>query len=75
MVKGNVFVKLEEYQDTLNVIDLIKRKITEARKTLAEVNDLKNQEDAELELWKNKLDDVEKKIGFIDSSLAQPEEI
>lgn len=70
----NVFVKLEDYHDTLNVIDLIRRKIEEARKTLAKINDLKNQEDAELELWKDKLDDIGKKIDIVDNSLIKPEE-
>ncbi|MFH0875579.1 MAG: hypothetical protein V1859_06580 [archaeon] len=68
----NVFVKIDEYKDILDIIELIQEKVKEAKTILGKINDLKNQEDSELELWKNGLDDVERKLSFIDQTLFEP---
>ena len=68
----NVFVKVDEYKDMLDIIDLIQEKVKEAKTILGKINDLKNQEDSELELWKNSLDDVERKLNFVDQTLFEP---
>ncbi len=68
-----VFVKIDEYKDVLEIIGVVKDKIEEARSTLGKINELKNDEDSELELWNSKLEEIEKKIEFIDRSLFQPE--
>lgn len=68
----NVFVKIKEYNDILDIITLINEKIGEARVILGKIYDLKNQEDSELETWKNSLDDVERKLKYIDQTLFEP---
>jgi len=68
-----VFVKIEDYKDVIDVIDLIRAKIDETKETLLKINELKNQEDAELEHWKNELDDIENKMNYIDKSLFDPQ--
>lgn len=68
-----VFVKIDEYKDVLEIIGVVKDKIEEARGTLGKINELKNEEDSELELWNSKLEEIERKIEFIDKSLFQPE--
>jgi len=68
-----VFVKIEEYKDILDVLDLIKGKLAEAKRTLADLNELKNDEDAELELWSSTLNEIENKLDDIDRSLFEPE--
>lgn len=68
----NVFVKIDEYNDILDIIALINGKVKEARTILGKINDLKNQEDSELETWKNSLDDVERKLKYIDQTLFEP---
>ena len=60
-----VFVKIEQYKDVLDVVNMIKNKIEDAKKTLGKVNELKNEEDAELEMWHASLEEVERKIEFI----------
>ena len=44
----------------------------EARLVLGKLNELKNQEDSELSAWKNSLDEVERKLKYIDQSLFEP---
>ncbi|MFP4424204.1 MAG: hypothetical protein ACLFP2_03140 [Candidatus Woesearchaeota archaeon] len=68
-----VFVRIDEYKDVLDVIELVKTKIKESKTTLARINELKNTEDAEIETWTNELDEVERKIEFIDRTLFEPE--
>ena len=68
-----VFVKVEEYKDVLDILDLVKNKIQEAKNTIREINDLKNQEDAEVSLWSNEIADIERKVDFIDHTLLEPE--
>ncbi|MFH2019834.1 MAG: hypothetical protein ABIJ34_00315 [archaeon] len=68
----NIFIKIEEYKDLLDIIALINEKIKDARAVLGKIYDLKNQEDAELEAWKTSLDDVERKVRYIDQVLVEP---
>jgi hypothetical protein len=68
----NVFIKIEEYNDILDLITLINEKVKEARLVLGKLNELKNQEDNELSAWKNSLDEVERKLKYIDQSLFEP---
>ena len=74
MEKMPVFVKVDEYHDVLNLMTNIRKKLEEAKSTLLKVNDLKNEEDHQLEMWQNSLSEVEKKIDFVDHSLNEPEE-
>ncbi len=67
-----VFVKIDEYKNVLDTMGLIKAKIQQAKETLAKINQLKNEEDAELELWHNSLEEVERKIEFVDRTLFEP---
>jgi len=73
--EAQVFVKIDEYKQTLEVLDLVKQKLTEAKKTLADIHALKHDEDAELELWNSTLNQIEKKIESIDKTLFEPERI
>lgn len=68
-----VFVKIEDYKDVLDVVNIIKNKIDDARKTLEKVNELKNEEDTELEIWQNSLNEIERKVDYIDKTLFEPE--
>lgn len=75
MTEMPVFVKVEEYKEVINIISSIRSKIEDARTALKKVQDLKNEEDAELELWQSAIDDVERKVEFVDSTLSEPESL
>lgn len=68
----HVFVKIEEYKEVLAVMDLIKSKLEQAKTTLNKINEIKQQEDTALEHWKQGLEEVEKKVAFVDQKLLQP---
>ena len=45
-----IFVKIDDYKDVLEIMNMIRNKLGEAKTTLEDINKLKNEEDAELEL-------------------------
>ncbi|PLW79719.1 hypothetical protein C0585_06345 [Candidatus Woesearchaeota archaeon] len=67
-----VFVKVEEYKDVIDIMKVLKEKVKEANVILGDINKLKNEEDAELELWSKNLTDVNSKLEFIDKLLFEP---
>lgn len=69
-----VFVKIDEYKEILDVLDMIKSKIHEIRETLGGINSLRNEEDAELSMWNNTINEIEKKIESIDKIMFEPEQ-
>ena len=73
MAEAPVFIKIEDYKDVLDVLDLIKDRLAEAKRTLADITELKKDEDAELELWNSTLNEIEKRLEDIDGTLFEPE--
>jgi hypothetical protein len=67
-----VFVKIDEYKDVLEVLDLLNRKLEKAREIMDNINALKNEEDAELDMWEKELAEVEKKLSFMTKTLMEP---
>lgn len=70
-----VFVKIDDYNSVLDLMRAIQRKMDEAKETLAKINELKNEEDHQIEMWQNALVEIEKKIEFMNHSLNEPEQI
>jgi len=68
-----IYVKLDEYKDILDIMGLMRSRLDDAKKTLGKINEIKNEEDSELELWNSEIDEVERKIEFIDRTLFEPE--
>ena len=68
-----VFVKVDDYKELVDVLDMIKGKIKEVRGTLNNINSLRNEEDAEIAMWNSTIDDIEKKIEDIDNIMFEPE--
>jgi predicted nuclease with TOPRIM domain len=68
-----IYVKIDEYKDILDVVDMMKHKIAETKEVLRRLNEIKNEEDSELEQWKSQLDEVERRIAFIDKTMFLPE--
>jgi division protein CdvB (Snf7/Vps24/ESCRT-III family) len=68
-----IYVKIEEYKDILEVMGLLKNKIAETKAVMGRLNEIKNEEDSELDQWKSQLDEVERRIAFVDKTLFEPE--
>ncbi|MBI4452911.1 hypothetical protein HY637_05765 [Candidatus Woesearchaeota archaeon] len=72
-VGAPVFVKVDEYKEILDVLDMVKGKIGEIRDTLSGINELRGEEDAEVSMWNSTIDDIEKKIEDIDKMMFEME--
>jgi len=73
--KADIFIKIEEYREVIDVLELLQHKMKQARMLLRKINDTKLQEDAELEEWNAAINDIESKISLIDRSLLEPESL
>ncbi|MBI2541986.1 hypothetical protein HYV80_04720 [Candidatus Woesearchaeota archaeon] len=69
-----VFVKIDEYKEILDVLEMVKSKIREIRETLGSINSLRNEEDGELSMWNNTINEIERKIEGIDKIMFEPEQ-
>lgn len=66
-----VFVKVDDYKDILDVMDLVKEKIKDANSILDKISAVKAKEDAEIENWRKGIDDAESKLAKIDKTLLE----
>lgn len=64
-----VFVKIDEYKEVLDVLDVIKVKLDESRKTLVDINKLKDEEDRELASWAKNVEEITDRISSIDKAV------
>ena len=67
-----VFVKIDEYKDVLEVLKLINDKLEKAKGVITKINQLKNEEDNELEMWQTELEDIENKLILMNKTLLEP---
>ncbi len=74
MERMPVYVKVDEYDDVLRIMNSLQAKLEEAKGTIMKIHDLKNEEDHQLEIWQNALEELEKKLDFINNSLNEPEQ-
>ena len=72
-VGAPVFVKVDEYKEILDVLDMVRGKINEIRATLGSINELRSEEDSEVSMWNSTIDDIEKKIEDIDKMMFEME--
>lgn len=68
-----VFVKIHNYKEVLDILDILKHKITESQEVLNRVHELKTQEDNALEDCSRDLDEVSRKLSYMNQTLFEPE--
>ncbi|KHO46067.1 MAG: hypothetical protein QS98_C0005G0014 [archaeon GW2011_AR3] len=72
---AQIFVKVDEYKDILELVGTIKAKLEDAKETLNKINEMKNDEDSELDLWHTEIEEIEKKVEHVDKVLFEPESL
>jgi len=75
MEKMPVFVKIEEYEDIINTMLTLKNKVEAAKTTLIKINQLKQEEDSQLQSWQSALEEIENRMNTIDQFLHEPEQL
>ena len=69
--ESQVFVKIDEYKDVVDIIALTKEKIQLAKSLLQKINQIKVQEDQAIDKWNAEIADIETKINEISELLSQ----
>ncbi len=70
-----LFVKVHEYKEVLDLVNTIKSKLEDAKRTLNKLSDLKNEENAEIELWQTTIEEIEQKVDMVDKTLFEQESL
>ncbi len=71
METAPVFVKIDEYKNVLDIIQVLKGKIKDSKALLENLHRMKMEEDSELEEWSSELEEIEKRIDSIDKGLLR----
>ena len=69
MATPPVYIKIEEFQELVDIATLTKERIKKARQLLAHIRELKSQEDSALADWGTKLDAVEQRLETVDKRM------
>lgn len=65
----NIFVKIERYKIAMKLMKDIRNKLDETKKIMDKLNEIKNQENKEIELWENNLLEIKNKLESVDKNL------
>jgi len=65
------FVAVEDYKRIINDTNTIRSKLMEAENFVRRLSDLKNEEERSFEKWRSQLEDVEKKLNYVDHLIAK----
>ncbi|MFT4303409.1 MAG: hypothetical protein ACMXYG_02510 [Candidatus Woesearchaeota archaeon] len=68
-VSGPIFVDIDAFKAMLGDIDTIKNDMKASSVIIQHLDEIKNSKDRELERWRLHLDDIHKKINYVDKIL------
>ena len=68
-----VFVKIEDYKNIVDVLHVSQEKLQTAKALLSKIQELKEEEDAELAAWQAELDDIDERLHHVSRTLLEPE--
>ena len=71
--KADLFIKIEEYKDVIDIMGLIKEKINDIERVLNRIKEIKAREDSELASWKSSLEYTKTRIDEIDKNMLKLE--
>lgn len=66
-----IFVRTENFKHVVDNLNSIKKKIKESENALSRLNDVKNDEDKQYEKWHSQLEEVQRKLMFVDKMLFE----
>lgn len=68
-----MFISVEDYQEILNSINVIKDALRDTEESMNRLNELKNTQEKILEDWRGHLEDAERKITYVDQTIFRGE--
>ncbi|MDP7140797.1 MAG: hypothetical protein QF362_01455 [Candidatus Woesearchaeota archaeon] len=70
-VSGPLFVKQDSYRSILEGISIIKDKLKQSEDLVLNLNNIKNSKDKEFERWRTSLEDMQRKLIYVDKILYE----
>lgn len=70
-INGPLFIKAENFQKVLGRIKNTKSVIKTFEDNIFKVNELRSKEDKKYALWKSKLEDIQRKLIYVDKALFE----
>ncbi len=64
-----IFVRLDKFEESMDVFDRIKKQLSGAEKLLNEIKSVKEREDKELGEWRSKMESMKSQIEKIDKDI------
>lgn len=71
--KAPAFVRIDNYKNVMNALQVTKDKIVQAKALLAKIAEIKSEEDAIVANWNAALDAVEERVAESDAALLEPD--
>lgn len=68
---GPLFISIQDYRSILHGTQLIKDSLSKSEELISSMDSLKEHSLKTLELWQAQLEDVERKLAYVDEVLAQ----
>ncbi len=69
--EDTVYIKLDDYKDVFEMMEVMKEKLMKVKETMSMINELRQHEETELEIWKNSVSEIENKFAFIENALFE----
>ncbi len=64
-----VFIRIDRFQKALDILEETKDQIADMRKNLMDIKQIKDEEEAELNLWESEINKLKAKVDKIDTDL------
>ena len=71
--EGTVFISVADYQDIMEHMTKTQQNIEESEQLLARLGELTNTEESLLDEWRGHLEDMEKKLSYVDQVIFEGE--
>ena len=70
-IEGPLFIRSDDFQRVLGRISDTKEILKAQEERMFKINEIKNKEEKKFVLWKNKLEDIQRKMIYVDKTLFE----
>jgi hypothetical protein len=66
---GPIFIRIDKFEEGSRTFEDVRRKISEIENMFADIKEVKEKEDKELNLWEEEIKEIKEKIEKVDSNI------
>lgn len=72
MMDQPIFVRIDEYQDILDLLTLVRERLGKATHLLQSIHKIREEEELEINNWSRSLSELDRRVAEIDRLLFKP---